>query len=304
MRALLLCAALALATAGCDSSTPEPPVTGPPVTGPPVAGPPVVLRSFNLSGLPSQTEIELTDADTISVPGLFGSGRPAGVALRVTATGGATAIGTSAALVVRAEALGDALVTLGVSAPGYRDTTATLAVRVVPGICPPPAPAGLSDLYPIANGTRRSYTYNESAFLDFLTQTRVGLNGVLTSEIDAIICFNRRRTFRITYHFVGTTLTTSSGTPLPYPPPDPYEASRVFAAVEDPSNVVTIPLPGFVNLFSNVRVPRFSPQAEATYAPNLRFCPNATATFRADVGLTHDLISCIRSGTQSMTILP
>lgn len=270
-----------------------------------------MLRSFNLSGLPSQTEIELTDADTIAVPGLFGSGRPAGVALRVTATGGATAIGTSAALVVRAEALGDALVTLGVSAPGYRDTTATLAVRIVPGICPPPAPAGFADLYPITNGITTQYIYlgSLSDFNSVFPYTTSN-TGVLIAEIDNIACLNRRRTFRLIYRATGTATTTISGSPQP-PSTVSFERVFTYTVAEDSANVVKVPLPGITIGLHNVVIPRYAVQAELALEARLLDCrlgSTGATIFREGVGLVNETLTCISStrssSSQSLTLQP
>lgn len=137
MRASLLALAL-LTLAACDSADPAATPTPP-------------LRSFDLTGLPAQIELELTDADTIAVPGVFGAARD-GLSFAITGTGGATVIGSADAFIVRAEALGESTVSIGISATGYRDTTATIAVRVVPGVCPPAGAAGTHDFFPVAGG--------------------------------------------------------------------------------------------------------------------------------------------------------
>ena len=248
-------------------STPEPPVTGPPVTGPPVTGPPVVLRSFNLSGLPSQTEIELTDADTIAVPGLFGSGRPAGVALRVTATGGATAIGTSAALVVRAEALGDALVTLGVSAPGYRDTTATLAVRVVPSVCPPNPAAGARDYFPIEEGVTSRYTLEV-----FVRSERVSTEP-LTATFQNVRCLRGFRRGMIRYTI-----------PSRLPEDQPF--------AEDARNVIMFRSPALGSLSSQAVFERYSTTAPTVLAVPISVCSPAQSRFEAGIGFVREGAVC------------
>ena len=184
MRASLFVLAL-LTLAACDSA--EPVVD--PVNTPPVA----TLLSFDLSGLPAETEIELTDADTLAVAALAPR---EGLSLAITGTENATAANTADGFVIRASALGEGTVTLAVSAPGYRDTTATIAVRVIPGVCPPqrrPAPATTSP----AAKTHFSTT------LDTYQNSTLQTSERLTTTIQEVRCLRAVRTGVIRFSTAG-----------------------------------------------------------------------------------------------------
>lgn len=293
MRLTFLLAVCALCVAGCDSAKPEPPVVTPPVVDPPVVAPPVVLRHFDLTGLPAETEIELTDADTIAVPGLFGAGRPAGLSLGITGTSGATAIGTASALVVRAVALGDAAVTLAVSAPGYRDTTATLAVRVVTGVCPARPPGSTWDYAAVSAG--QAWSFDVTIIHDDLRDRQN----------------NERATGRLDYAFGTETCfrgTRTIGASVVYVPDVASDRLKLLSGAvrltETPSNTVTLQIPRGTDPFYLFPREAYLESRYGTPAdPDVRGSSTFGSQFTSGIGLTRFSVTSGGFGQVYETIL-
>lgn len=133
---LLVCAVFALAA--CDASDPMPQTTPPPTPG---------LRSFVVTGLPPHTEIAIFDTTTVPLPRFGGPDGPVIAAISVSAPAIASVAREADLLRVVARDLGEGTIGITATAPGYRDTTLSLPIRVVQGTCPP-VPEGLYDVFP------------------------------------------------------------------------------------------------------------------------------------------------------------
>lgn len=259
LRTALAVLLTALAVSACDSSVPGPPATEPPAAVPPATP----LRGFDLTGLPAATEIELTDADTLALPGLLGANRPAGLTLRVTGTAAAVAD----ALVIRAEALGNATVALSVSAPGYRDTTATVAVRVVPGVCPPEAPAQARDYFPVTEGAVTSYD------LKTFQYSTLQSTETLTATLQNVRCRRSVRSGEVRYKV-------------------PSRPAETQPFTENASNEVAFRTPALGYSSQSARFARYAASQPDTISVSIGLCSPATMLFAAGVGFIREGATC------------
>ena len=235
-------------------------------------GPVAPLRTFDLSGLPARVEVEQDDADTLAFADVLGEERPEGFGLAVVGSGGATAIGTADALVVQGRDVGDATLQITFSATGYADAEATLAVRVVPGVCPPPAPPGARDFFPATEGATATYT------LKTFQSGTLQRSETLTSTVRSVRCRRGVRLTDVAFDVDG-------------------EARETVTARENAAGVVAFTTPALGLFQTTATFDRYAPAfaAERVLVPT-GLCASAAMAFVDGVGFDGESATCDAAG--------
>ncbi len=107
------------------------------------------MRSFTVADVRPVAPVEAGDTVWVALPRFSGPDSPE---IAVTTSPQLAVVQASDSLRLRTLATGAAAVSVRATAAGYRDTTVTLAVDVVPGVCPPGPSMGARDYFPAASG--------------------------------------------------------------------------------------------------------------------------------------------------------
>lgn len=283
VRAFLLCVGLTLAA--CDSG-----------------GASGGRRSFSFVGLPGTLTVDVPDRVTFSLNTYTRAALPRGYTAtpRLTGESGAVDRLTVTALVdgfaVTALREGVSTLSLGLSAPGFRDTTLTFTV-VSRGPCPPGAAPGQSDRFSITDGATARYDYAASSFERTSFPLSTSSRGVLTTTLSDVSCRGRVRSARLAYQYTGTSTSQVSGSPAP-PTTAAVQRSGAYVVREDAANRVTYYLPPLSTPFRDstaIVVPRYGTTETQTVTTQVdvfgRPC-DETATFGRARGLVATNVSC------------
>lgn len=249
----LLALTFTLLLAACDTSVPDD-----------TAGP----QEFEVSGVPGAADVELTDADTLALPTFTGPSSPTVAVGAIGSAVSATRDGDR--VVVRALALGEGAVTFTAQAAGYRDTTVSVAVRVVPGVCPPGSPAGARDFFPVVDGT--VWTFDVEEYTGGGWSSPLGMTA--TFRLDP--CVRAVRGGRVTYRTGGAT-----------------GFSETIPFAEGPDNRVSFATTSLFVPSNRVTFDRYAATSESVLRVPLSVCASAPPMdFGDGVGLVREDFTC------------
>ncbi len=228
-----------------------------------------------VEGLPSDVEIERTETLRLALPRVtvVGSASQA-VGLRVAAVGGVEAVFEGDSLRVSSQAVGDGQIAITARAVGVRDTTVTVAVRVVPETCPPPGPAGARDYFPSADGDM--WTLDAAEYEAGVWISRPALDATL--HVSG--CLRGVRSGEILYDVAGGGRSASQAMPMRAP----YRESA--------TNEVLVGTPAVYGLGTSATFARYAAGGPEVLAVPI-LCPGGPSMDFADgVGFVRDSYLC------------
>lgn len=257
----MLLAGLALTLAACDSvETPSP----------------SPLASFVVTGAQNEVEVERTDTLRLALPqfSLPGGATPP-TTVTVAAENGIEATRDGDSLSVRALTAGVGHIAITARASGVRDTTVTVAVRVVE-TCPAAGPVGARDYFPSVDGDRWTLDVESSTGGAWMAQSPL----TVTLNIDG--CARGTRSGELRYEADGGGII------------------GIVPFSESPEHMIRFGTPDYVGSGFNVVFPRYAVDGPETLEIPIACSSGPSMDFRDGVGFVSESYYC-RGPAQSLS---